>query len=214
MRTPTIATALSLALFLAGCADLNPFGGDEPPPPMPPHDQLDAADSPELASDASSMVLSAPVAAAPLIDPNLPMAELWAGERAAERFITLHRLVLAGLVDPERYQSWAQANEGALLVTTAPPPVKGMAVKIPPYDEVAGYLNHIKNDREDIAAAERAALLTSLMPQGAARAAALRPPKSADMARWEALLDRVAAEGALPADKIAAEKAVLAITAR
>ena len=207
---------IAATLCLAGCADLDPFADNAPPPLMPPHDQLDAGDSPELmATDNSPMALTAPASpAAPLIDPALPMAELWAGERAAERFITLHRLVVAGLVDDDRYQLWAQLNEGALLVTTAAPPVKGLTVKIPPYDEVADYLRRIKNDREDIAAAERAALMATLMPQGMARAAAVRPPKEADMARWIALLDRVAAEGALPADKIAAEKAVLALIAR
>jgi len=213
---PATRFALTALLLLTGCStlnDINPFADDDNKPPMA-MEPLPAdlgADNPALVTMAPEQIVeTAPLAPPPpLVDASLPMAEMWAAERVAERFITLHRLAVEGLIEPDLYDRWVQRNEGALLVMSAPPPVKGLAAKIPPYDQLADYLSHIKKDREDIAAAERAALLGTLMPSDGPRAAAMRPPKPEDMPRWTALLDRVAAEGALPRYKVAGEKAVL-----
>jgi hypothetical protein len=194
-------------LLLGGCEsldldmNLDLFGGDE------------AAPVPRMAAAPLPVMPPPPPAPppAPVLTPDMPVAEIWAAERAADRFATLHRLVLDALLEPRRYESWARDNEGAFLLLTAPPPVKGLAAKIPSYEEVAAYLRKIKQDRADVAAAERAALLDSLMPAGGPRAAKMRPPAGKDLERWIALLDRLAALGALPADKVAAEKSVLAL---
>lgn len=141
---------------------------------------------------------------------NLPVVELWAAERIADRFRTLHRLVGDDLLDADRYEAWTHENMGAFLLLTVPPPQKGLAAKIPPYDEVSGYLRSIRQDRPDIAAAERAALLGSLMPAGVPHGAAMQPPqKEEQLARWISLLDALSAEGVLPGHAVAAERAAL-----
>jgi hypothetical protein len=203
-RLPSLLPALAALMLLAGCAeldldfgsDLDLFGPSEPAPPTP---EMVAAPLPPP-----------PPVTIYTLDLTLPMVEMWAAERSAARFITLHRLAAEGLIDPSRFERWAQLNRGAFLLFTAPPPIKGLAGKIPSYEEVVDYLDEIQSHRPEIAKVERAALLDRLMPMSGARASSQRPPKTEMLPRWSALLDHLAEEGALPAAAVAAEKAALA----
>jgi hypothetical protein len=144
---------------------------------------------------------------------TLPTVDFWAAERIVERFRLLHRLVGDTLLEPQRYEKWARDNQGAFLLLTAPPPLQGLSAKVPSYDSVASYLRAIKQERADIASAERTALLDSLMPTEGPRAAPVQPPRGTDLPRWIELLDRLNQEKLLPAKAIATEKAALDVAA-
>jgi len=209
MKLPGFALRILCAsslLLLSACESLDfsfgIFGGDEAPPPARPP-----------ANVVITAITEPPPLTAPVFAADMPVMEMWAAERIADRFITLHRLVQDSLLERSRYNAWMNENEGAFLLLTAPPPVKGLSAKIPRYEDVADYLRRIKQDRADVGAAERAALLDSLMPSSGMRMAKMQPPKGKDFDRWVALLDRLATAGALPADKVAREKQVLALLA-
>jgi len=195
---------LALLLSLPGCAEL---GIDLDDPPDQPATQVPSALPPPAPSPEPPVIVHPPVTL-----PSGPPISLKEAERIANRFRTLHQLATAGLIDPESYQHWARQNQGAFLLLTAPPPVDGLTAATPPYDQIADFLRNLKNERPEIADAERSALLDSLMPTTATRAMPRSLPTDAyGLQSWIALLDQIGSEGVLPADDVAAEKAALAL---
>ena len=86
------------------------------------------------------------------------------------RFTTLRSLREQGLVTAEEYSARRQANIGALLPLTSPPPSAGLERPVPPTDQIVGRLRAIGRALEMRAltvaqhASERAMILDALLP--------------------------------------------------
>jgi uncharacterized protein YceK len=163
--------------------------------------------------------VSAPVALAmstssapmPVIPASAPTVDQRTAELTAERFKVLSRLAADGLLPQEAYETWAQQNAGAFLLTTAAPPLAGLGHKISRYEELAEFLKTIQAETNlKVAAVERETLLHTIMPMDGPRAPRVKPPADLDAAvSWFAFLDKVRDEGLLPAPWIESEKAAI-----
>ena len=86
------------------------------------------------------------------------------------RFVTLRTLREQGLVTAEEYNARRQANIGALLPLTSPPPSAGLERPVPATDQIVGRLRAIGRALEMRAltvaqhASERAMILDALLP--------------------------------------------------
>lgn len=92
-------------------------------------------------------------------------------ETIVSRFAILKSLRDQGLITPDEYGTRRQANVGALLPLTAPPPSVGLDRPVPGGDQIAGRLRAIGRALEMRAitisqhAAERKMILEALMPE-------------------------------------------------
>lgn len=170
-------------------------------PPPPP-----AAESAAPIPAALSLAPPPPAAIPPA---SAAMVDMARAERMAARFRVLHRLAVEGLIPQSRYDAWAQQNAGAFLLSTAAPPLTAVGYKVPAYQELADFLKALDGEKNlKVAEAEREALLRAIMPAEGPRAEAVKPPADeAALREWYAFLDKVKAEGLLPAAWIDAEKA-------
>lgn len=205
---------LGLIVFLPGCAELGLELSD--PVDQPGSAAPSAEPAPAPTSEPSSPLSLGPAPNAPIRPPlALPAGApitLKDAERMTARFRTLHQLATAGLIEEQRYRNWARDNQGAFLLLTAPPPMIGLTATTPPFDQLAEFLRDLKDEREEIANAERSALLDSLMPPDAPRALPRSlPADAAGLRDWMALLDQIGSEGLLPADSVAAEKTAVTL---
>ena len=88
----------------------------------------------------------------------------------ASRFRTLLALSDQGLITKEEFNTRRQANVGALLPLTSPPPAAGLDRPVPPTEQISGRLRAIGRALEMRAmtigqhASERSMILDSLMP--------------------------------------------------
>lgn len=93
-----------------------------------------------------------------------------ADANVVSRFTTLRMLREQGLVTAEEYSARRQANIGALLPLTSPPPSAGLDRSVPPADQIVGRLRAIGRALEMRAltvaqhASERAMILDALLP--------------------------------------------------
>ncbi len=166
------------------------------------------AAAPVAAPVALALSGSAPLAAIPA---SAPTVDRRTAELTAERFKVLSRLAADGLVSQEAYETWAQQNAGAFLLTTVGPPLAGLGRKVSRYEELAAFLKAVQAEKNlKVADVERETLLRSLMPTDGPRAQAVKPPADLEAATsWFAFLDKVRDEGLLPAPWIESEKAAI-----
>ncbi len=98
------------------------------------------------------------------------------------RFKTIRTLRDQGLITPEEYLTRRQANVGALLPLTSPPPAAGLDRPVPTTEQISGRLRAIGRALEMRAitisqhAAERSMILDALMPAAPVRVANPGPP--------------------------------------
>lgn len=101
-----------------------------------------------------------------------PIGDKFSGADAniVSRFTTLRTLREQGLVTAEEYNARRQANAGALLPLTSPPPSAGLDRPVPATDQIVGRLKAIGRALEMRAltiaqhASERAMILDALLP--------------------------------------------------
>ncbi|RAU23280.1 SPOR domain-containing protein [Paramagnetospirillum kuznetsovii] len=104
-------------------------------------------------------MIQAPLA--PPVPLNIPAA--LAGDHEAQRFYALHRLMEEGVVRPDEAAVRRNANLGALLPYTAPPPAAGLS-KPSPLQELATKLSELTVSPSAAAQTERNFLLEGLLP--------------------------------------------------
>lgn len=140
--------------------------------------------------------IMAPTAApqASFADAGLPrFAE--ADSNIVSRFKTLISLRDQGLITAEEYNTRRQANIGALLPLTSPPPAAGLDRPVPSTEQISGRLRAIGRGLEMRAisvaqhASERSMILDAMMPAAPVSVANPgRPPQgllqAADSVRW------------------------------
>lgn len=152
-------------------------------------------------------------AAAPMTAPGLPrFAE--ADTNILSRFNTLMALRDQGLITGEEYNTRRQANVGALLPLSSPPPAAGLDRPVPSTEQISGRLRAIGRGLEMRAitvaqhAAERSMILDALMPAAPITVANPGPPpqgllEAADAVRW---LERLRADGVITSDEYTRER--------
>lgn len=132
----------------------------------------------------------------------------------ASRFATLRALRDQGLMTPDEFNARRQANIGALVPLSAPPPAAGLDRPVPPTDQIVGRLRAIARALETRAisvtqhAAERTIILDALMP-GAPSVVANPgvPPRGLmDAADSVRRLEQFREAGMLTADEYARER--------
>ncbi|MGF1641328.1 MAG: tetratricopeptide repeat protein [Rhodospirillales bacterium] len=134
------------------------------------------------------------------------------------RFEILRLLREQGLVTPDEYAVRRQANIGALLPLSAPPPAVGLDRPVPPAHEIAGRLQAIGRALEMRAmtvgqhAAERSMIVEALLPATpAVTAPPAAPPRdlieAADRIRR---LEQLRAAGVISGEEYATERAAVA----
>lgn len=118
-----------------------------------------------------------------------------ADSNIVSRFKTLAALRDQGLITIEEYNTRRQANIGALLPLTSPPPASGLDRPVPSTEQISGRLRAIGRGLEMRAitvsqhAAERSMILDAMMPSAPVSVANPgRPPQgllqAADSVRW------------------------------
>ncbi|MHA1597488.1 MAG: tetratricopeptide repeat protein [Alphaproteobacteria bacterium] len=142
----------------------------------------------------------------------LPFAE--ASTNILSRFKTLMALRDQGLITGEEYSTRRQANAGALLPLSAPPPAAGLDRPVPSTEQISGRLRAIGRGLEMRAitisqhAAERSMILDALMPAAPVTVANPGMPpqgllEAADDVRW---LEQLRAGGIITSDEYARER--------
>jgi hypothetical protein len=146
-----------------------------------------------------------------------PGAVSAAEANVAGRFRILKRLLDEGLVTPEEYARRRNANLGALLPYTNPPPAQGLERPIPRDGDVVERLKAIGvalegralNPREH--AAERGVILDSLLPDGARKVELpVMPPRDMIEAGGAVgRLERMRSAGLVSTDEVKKEHAAI-----
>lgn len=140
-----------------------------------------------------------------------------ADSNIVSRFKTLVSLRDQGLVTAEEYNTRRQANIGALLPLTSPPPAAGLDRPVPSTEQISGRLRAIGRGLEMRAisvaqhAAERSMILDAMMPAApVAVANPGRPPQgllqAADSVRW---LEQLREENLISSDEYASERTAI-----
>ncbi|MDX9861754.1 MAG: tetratricopeptide repeat protein [Rhodospirillales bacterium] len=171
---------------------------------------------------AAMMGRAAPGAAVDAAAPGVPSAPVMsvlseADANVVSRFRILRSLRDEGLITGEEYATRRQANLGALLPLTSPPPAAGLDRPVPSNEQVAGRLRAIGRALEMRAmtvsqhSAERGIILDALMAAApVAVANPGRPPKglmeAADAVRR---LEALQAEGLVGSDEYSRERAAI-----
>ena len=152
----------------------------------------------------------------PAMDMGIPrFAE--ASTNIVSRFVTLAALRDQGLVTREEFKVRRQANIGALLPLTSPPPAAGLDRPVPNTEQISGRLRAIGRGLEMRAitiaqhTSERSMILDALMPAAPVSVANPgRPPQglleAADGVRW---LEHLQQERLISADEYARERAAI-----
>jgi tetratricopeptide (TPR) repeat protein len=133
------------------------------------------------------------------------------------RFETLRMLRDQGLITPDEFAARRQANLGALLPLSAPPPAAGLDRPVPPSDQIAGRLRAIGRALEMRAltigqhSAERAMILDALLPEAPVQVANPAPPPKGLMEAADAVrrLEKMKAEKLITSDEYAKERAAV-----
>lgn len=156
---------------------------------------------------------SASAAMAPMAVPGLPrFAE--ADTNIMSRFNTLMALRDQGLITGEEYNTRRQANVGALLPLSSPPPAAGLDRPVPSTEQISGRLRAIGRGLEMRAitisqhTAERSMILDALMPAAPVTVANPGMPpqgllEAADAVRW---LEKLRSDGVITSDEYTRER--------
>lgn len=154
----------------------------------------------------------------PVTDATTVMSMLGEADmNVIDRFLTLRSLRDEGLITSEEFATRRQANLGALLPLTSPPPATGLDRAMPSTEQIAGRLRAIGRALELRAmtisqhSAERSMIIDALMPAApVAVANPGRPPEglmeAADSVRR---LEALQAEGLITSDEYARERAAI-----
>ncbi len=134
-----------------------------------------------------------------------------------ERFNTLRTLRDEGLITAEEYATRRQANLGALLPLTAPPPAAGLDRPVPSADQISGRLRAIGRALEMRAmtvaqhSSERAMIVDALMPAAPVAVANPGQPPQGLMEAADAVrrLEALQAEGLITSDEYARERSAI-----
>lgn len=186
-------------------------------------------------SEAPSMAMGQPIAGAPMptamtarampTEPvsQVPFAETTlprfaeADSNIVSRFKTLIALRDQGLITIEEYNTRRQANIGALLPLTSPPPAAGLDRPVPGTDQISGRLRAIGRGLEMRAisvaqhSAERSMILDAMMPAAPVSVANPgQPPQgllqAADRVRW---LEQLKEQGLITSDEYTRERTAI-----
>lgn len=133
------------------------------------------------------------------------------------RFKTLHSLRDENLITGEEYAARRQANLGALLSLTAPPPAAGLDRPVPSSEQIAGRLRAIGRALEMRAmtvaqhASERSMILDALMPAAPVAVANPGVPPKGLMEAADAVrrLEALQADRLISSDEYARERAAI-----
>ena len=159
---------------------------------------------------------AAPAQQATFADAAMPrFAE--ADTNIVSRFNTLVALRDQGLITAEEFATRRQANIGALLPLTSPPPAAGLDRPVPSTEQISGRLRAIGRGLEMRAisvaqhTAERSMILDAMMPAAPiAVANPGRPPQgllqAADSVRW---LEQLRESSLITSDEYARERAAI-----
>lgn len=177
--------------------------------------QITGAPQP-MAMTARSLPSEAPASPMTFAEPGLPrFAE--ADSNLMSRFKTLAALRDQGLITHEEYKTRRQANIGALLPLTSPPPATGLDRPVPSTQQISGRLRAIGRGLELRAisvaqhASERSMILDAMMPSApVAVANPGRPPQgllqAADGVRR---LEQLREEALITSDEYSRERAAI-----
>jgi len=158
----------------------------------------------------------APVAQESFADTGMPrFAE--ADSNIVSRFKTLVALRNQGLITPEEFNTRRQANIGALLPLTSPPPAAGLDRPVPSTEQISGRLRAIGRGLEMRAisvaqhSSERSMILDAMMPAAPVSVANPgRPPQgllqAADGVRW---LEQLREAELISSDEYARERGAI-----
>ena len=133
------------------------------------------------------------------------------------RFKTLGALRDEGLVTVEEYGKRRQANLGALLPLTSPPPAAGLDRPVPSTDQISGRLRAIGRALEMRAmtikqhSAERSMIVDALMPAAPVAVANPAPPPQGLMEAADAVrrIEALQGEGLISSDEYTRERAAI-----
>ena len=133
------------------------------------------------------------------------------------RFKTIANLRDQGLITPEEFSRRRQANIGALLPLTSPPPATGLDRPVPNADQISARLRALGRALEMRAitigqhTAERSMILDALMPAAPVSVANPAPPLQGLMAAADAVrrLEIMNASGLITTDEYAKERAAI-----
>jgi tetratricopeptide (TPR) repeat protein len=133
------------------------------------------------------------------------------------RFKTIANLRDQGLITPAEFSRRRQANIGALLPLTSPPPAAGLDRPVPNADQISARLRAIGRALEMRAitigqhSAERSMILDALMPAAPVSVANPAPPPQGLMAAADAVrrLEMMNASGLITSDEYAKERAAI-----
>ena len=150
------------------------------------------------------------------VDAGMPrFAE--ADSNIVSRFKPLIALRDQGLITPEEFSTRRQANVGALLPLTSPPPAAGLDRPVPSTEQISGRLRAIGRGLEMRAisvaqhSAERSMILDAMMPAAPVSVANPgRPPQgllqAADSVRW---LEQLRESSLITSDEYARERGAI-----
>jgi tetratricopeptide (TPR) repeat protein len=211
--------SVNLSLIESGGV-LTSMGREDEPRPvaepsmMPMSQPITGAPSP-TAMTARAMP-SEPVPQTSFADAGLPrFAE--ADSNIVSRFKTLAALRDQGLITIDEYNTRRQANIGALLPLTSPPPAAGLDRPVPSTEQISGRLRAIGRGLEMRAitisqhASERSMILDAMMPAAPVSVANPgRPPQgllqAADSVRW---LEQLREAQLITSDEYARERGAI-----
>jgi len=155
------------------------------------------------------------------IDALVPDLGLSAGERyVLSRFTTLRALRDQGLITPDEFRTRRQANIGALLPLTSPPPAAGLDRPVPATEQISNRLQAIGRALELRAisvsqhSSERTMILDAMMPAAPVVVAkpALPPQGLLEAADQVRRLEMLRDEGFITSDEYARERAAIETT--
>lgn len=164
-----------------------------------------------------SMAAMSPAATAS-VDAMMPDFGMSAGERyVLSRFTTLRALRDQGLITPDEFRTRRQANIGALLPLTSPPPAAGLDRPVPTTEQISTRLQAIGRALELRAisvsqhASERTMILDAMMPAAPVVVAkpALPPSGLLEAADQVRRLERLRDGGYITSDEYARERAAI-----
>lgn len=213
--------SVNLALLQSGMPlPANPVPGYNVPPNVAINGGVSGAPSasPMMGRVAPGGGNGGPVASAPKVSDAPMVVPLTDGDKSmAGRFETLRTLRDQGLITPDEYRARRQANVGALLPLSSPPPAAGLDRPVPNSGQIVGRLQAIGRALEMRAitisqhAAERMMILDALLPAAPATVANPgRPPnglmEAADGVRR---LEQLQAAGLITSDEYSRERAAI-----
>jgi tetratricopeptide (TPR) repeat protein len=207
--------SVNLALIESGGVLTSMGRNGAPPAPTPPVSPM-ISGAPVPSAMTARGVQQEPAHRASFGDAPMPrLAE--ANSNIISRFKTLIALRDQGLLTAQDYNARRQANIGALLPLSSPPPAAGLDRPVPSMQQISGRLRAIGRGLEMRAisvsqhASERAMILDAMMPSAPISVANPgRPPQgllqAADSVRW---LEHLREDSLITSDEYTRERAAI-----